>query len=341
MGIPWAFVKAMNGEKISEQFTAEEDKKYRPAEKMEMLQKDDRMKGHYLGACLDSCRWGSMTTVMWETSIDGMIDFVSNWFEQNKDSDIPTLFHEITDKDFNGKKWNLPYLIREKCPRDENHTKKEMDLYGRIRCAEVSTKKLKSEDRFFEGYSYFDELSLTKKLNLYNSNPALEPSDWEDEDGTLIPPEDYEIEEYNRITEEYKNSPKDLIVKDRCSAIISDERTSYSLEDVLRAVRYEGEPEVVTKHCGGRRFDFGAKCKRLNELSPEDREYSEINGCQGHKIKTPQYTTPMDGWELALYVKAWFEQAPREELLWKSPKFFTGATTRTFNLEGEIIFSGH
>ncbi|MEK6880173.1 MAG: hypothetical protein AABY22_11215, partial [Nanoarchaeota archaeon] len=79
----------------------------------EFLMQNGNMRGHYLGACLDSCRWGGQTTVMWETNIKELMDFIQNWREQNNDD--PNLYHELPIERLY-KRFELPHIDHEKCP---------------------------------------------------------------------------------------------------------------------------------------------------------------------------------------------------------------------------------
>ena len=81
-----------------------------PKEQTEHLMKNQNMKGLYLGACLDSCRWGSATTVMYEMSERGLVEFIQNWMQQNKEN-FTQLFHENRSSEI----CSLPHINDTKC----------------------------------------------------------------------------------------------------------------------------------------------------------------------------------------------------------------------------------
>lgn len=68
MTIPYPFVKVLSGEGNP---NLEKLENMKPKKAMKYLMEPGKMEGKYLGACLDSCRWGSQTTVLWETDIRG------------------------------------------------------------------------------------------------------------------------------------------------------------------------------------------------------------------------------------------------------------------------------
>lgn len=88
------------------------------------------MEGQYLGACLDSCRWGSMQAVMYEMDVKGLIGFMQNWMEQNEN------FEELwVDDTERYKRIELPYVDHGNCPISPHHKSTMTDCGGRVRCA--------------------------------------------------------------------------------------------------------------------------------------------------------------------------------------------------------------
>lgn len=127
-GLPYALVKVLKGE---EPFLKHENRL--PKEQAEFLMDDNHMEGKYLGECLDSCRWGSITTVMWEMTVREMIDFVKNWMRQNHDN-FQNLWHERKIEELYTK-FELPYVHSDKCIVGSEHSRTVYDNGGRLRCA--------------------------------------------------------------------------------------------------------------------------------------------------------------------------------------------------------------
>ena len=98
-----------------------------PKEQTAFLLESDHMKGKYLGACLESCRWGSPTTVLYEMDITDMVHFVQVWLKQNNEN-FSSLFHYFNDK------VELPYINFEVCPKNEDHKYTVFDVAGMLRC---------------------------------------------------------------------------------------------------------------------------------------------------------------------------------------------------------------
>ncbi|TSC96617.1 MAG: hypothetical protein CEN88_298, partial [Candidatus Berkelbacteria bacterium Licking1014_2] len=115
------------------------------------------MTGRCLGVCLDSCRWDSQTTVLYEMSLDKMLNFIGSWKEQNDDN-YPSLFGQVEwEKRFNKPclPQKLPLKNHSICPRfnsvifcprfNEEHAGAPViiDRGGRLRCGHQTTKWLK------------------------------------------------------------------------------------------------------------------------------------------------------------------------------------------------------
>ena len=113
------------------------DKEHRvPKQQAEYLVKSGNMNGEYLGACLESIRWGSQTTVMYEFSVRDLVFFIGTWMAHNPDN-FERLFH------LKNNEAELPHIVHEQCPAEEAHIKTIRDRAGRLRCAESIIKKLK------------------------------------------------------------------------------------------------------------------------------------------------------------------------------------------------------
>src|SRR5437667_3452521 len=122
MPIPYAFIKVMNKE---DPFLDRNGRS--PKEQAKYLMKNENMKGLYLGACLDSIRWGGEISVMYEFSVSGLVDFIDNWMKQNQGS-FEKLFHEKKIDELY-KEFKLPYIEKEKCTREESHRGKIKDFW--------------------------------------------------------------------------------------------------------------------------------------------------------------------------------------------------------------------
>jgi len=88
MTIPYAFHQVFESGKV-----VQLEKEGRSPKEQAQFLMDGGMKGRLLGACLDSCRWGSQTGVMYEMNTRGMACLVKSWIDQNPDG-IPDLVHE-------------------------------------------------------------------------------------------------------------------------------------------------------------------------------------------------------------------------------------------------------
>lgn len=197
-----------------------------PKQSIEYLMKPENMRGKYLGACLDSCRWGSMTTVAWETDIRGLMNVIQKWRDENNDNE--SLYHEMTIETLY-KKFELPYINYDKCPRDKNHKETFKDGLGRLRCGNRTVNKYKPS--FLEEYdAAFDELSQMKVKDIYENSP-INPSYNGDEEWVYPEPE---FSNYLKDIERYKLEKPTEEVVDVCYAIISDKNIPLAFETVLK-----------------------------------------------------------------------------------------------------------
>lgn len=250
MAIPYEFIRVMKGKKPSDL----EREKRLPKQQLEFLMQNGNMKGKYLGACLDSSRWGSQTTVMYEIDIKGLINFIQNWTSQNPEN-FQQLYHEERIEKLYTK-FELPHIDYKVCPRNENHKGTVTDLSGRVRCAHKEEKRFRPS--FLEVYgSYLDKLANISRLDFVESHPRNLGYDKEDPELQLL------LDKWN--TEE-----RTAVYADFCYAILSDKEYILPLETIL---------------------------KRLEVTSP----FYERQG---------NTEFPFDGWDLAFYVKKWYEQFP-------------------------------
>src|SRR5438309_764494 len=114
MAIPYAFLKVLNKE---EPYLERHGRSLR--EQKEYLKGSRNMGELYLGACLDSIRWGGQTSVMYEMTIPEMVSFIDFCMKQNSDK-FEKLFHEKKIEEMSTH-FELPYIEHDSCPRDEVH----------------------------------------------------------------------------------------------------------------------------------------------------------------------------------------------------------------------------
>lgn len=290
MGLPYAFIR------VFEDKDPTLDKSDRnPKQQTRFLLKNGNMKGQYLGACLDSCRWGSTMTVMYEMDVNEMISFIQNWMKQNKDN-FRGLYHEKKIEELY-KKFELPHIHHEKCPRDENHRGILRDLDGKLRCSASKEQKLKPS--YVQTYEIFDEESQTTKKTYYEEKPfCLVPDDEWDE-----PSLDEEVKKYQAEMEKYEQEEENFVVKDTCHAIISDKDYVLPLETVIKRLNISPKNRMI-------RCD---KCspEELKKIPKESREMCEDRGfCLSHPVPNNELVFCFDGWDLAFYVQKWYQQVP-------------------------------
>jgi len=303
--LPYALLKMLKGEKPYL------DKSNRmPKEQAKFLMKRDHMKGKYLGECLDSCRWGSQMTVMYEMSINEMIGFIQNWMQQNSEN-FTKLWHETKIEELY-EKFELPYINHKTCPRDENHSGIVRDLGGRLRCFHKSEQKLKPS--FTTYFDFFDDHSRIQRRNFSENEPHDSiPEDAWAENGELAQEYEKEWKEHLKELKQFKNAKASLSITDVCYAILSDESRILPLETIIK--RLNLRPATETVYCNYDRF---GPCKRVKELSESAKEEYELMGrCIGHTQPHDKVEFPFDGWDLALYAQKWHQQTPDS----KSPVF--------------------
>ena len=303
MAIPYAFEKVLKREEPSLKIHGKS-----PKDRMNWLMQSGNMTGKYLGACLDACRWGSPTTVMWEADIRGLMKFIDNWREQNQDNE--KLYHEVKLKKY-WKKFELPHIHYKKCPGDVEHKGNFIDRTGIVRCAHVS--RYKKKEGFIYSSAGFDKLSKATRIRFFESKPS-DPS-YEDDDGNIERSEP-EYSQFLFDMEMYEKAGLEEII-DPCYAIISDKDTILPFEAVLK--RLNLAKESITFYCDGAR-GLG-KCKRLDELSSRKRQDAEIfDTCYGHLELVNEVIFPFDGWTLAHYMQKWKQQVSNGKAPWFTDK---------------------
>ena len=280
-----------------------EDSKRVPKEQAEFLLRDGNMEGRYLGACLDSCRWGGKTTVMYEMSLYDMISFIQNWMQQNEDG-FCNRFNEKEVCDLYAG-LELPYINHDACPRDKGHKGRIRDFDGKLRCAHTSKKGYKPG--FVYHFNLFDEHSQAEVRDYYDSKPTdpLPDDAWDDDTGDVKPEFKEEYQAYLELLETFKQEEPTFIVTERCGAIISEKDYALPLETILK--RLCVGPVLETVYCGR----YPEPCRRQDELDEHGRDMYELTeSCPGHVQPAQQLVFSMDGRTLASYIQKWYEQIP-------------------------------
>lgn len=267
----------------------------RKGNRMEFLLENDNLKGEYLGSCLDYIRWGGQETVMYELGTKGMINFIQQWIDLNKTN---LIWNEKTPP----KNFTLPYIKHDKCPRDEKHKRTIRDLGGRVRCAHKSEKKFKPS--FIRSFSYFDKDRQIQIVDYSEDKPRdnLPDCAWDENTGKLLNDYKDDWKAYQEQMEKFEQEKSTLIINDFCYSILSDEKVILPLEKVLD--RLNLQPRTKTVYCSGH------KCKRIDEISKNEREFYEGCMCMGHKEENNITIHPFSGWTLASYIQKWHEQVP-------------------------------
>jgi len=146
------------------------------------------MTGQYLGACLNSCRWGGETTIQYELGVKELVQFIDSWIKQN-----PENFQELWCLD-RGEIVQLPYVHHDRCPEEKKynsfgkriHEHTIKDYGGRLRCAEFhyhydneEIKKDKPKPIVHQCYAIISErgtvLPLETIIKRLNLESFLEP----------------------------------------------------------------------------------------------------------------------------------------------------------------------
>ncbi len=269
MVVIYEFNRALEGKKPY--FEAIEIAKMSPGQRMRYFMQEETMKGEYLGACLDFCRWGGQTTVKYDTDIKGLMGLIERWKTLNDSN--PSLYHEREIRELYHR-FELPRVNHEGCPRNQEHKGMVKDGAGRVRCAHVSTKFLKPS--FTEVYRDYDSLAQMN-VNGFCENEPWDPTpnyeqlkidnDCPELEGVKYIPVE-ETEEYSQylIDKRRYDEEEPVEIKDHCYAVISERDQILTLESILG---------------------------RLNLSN-----------------KTHEVVFGFDGWDLAYYVQRWEEQFP-------------------------------
>jgi len=259
------------------------------------LQENDRMKGKYLGACLDGIRWGGETTVMYEMGTRQMIGFIQEWMNQNKGS---LLWHEKQPP----KNFSLPYTDLKECPSDSSHERTVKDMGGRIRCAHQSIIELKPS--FVDAYRTFDERAQAERISFIEETP-IAPGGGPDEDEE-DKQYDKDYKKYEKQLAKFENEDPVFIATDLCYAVLSDKGDILSLEEILNRLNLNRATYTVYCTKKGLTHDFHSydivRCK----LGEWDNDME----CLGHTVYTNNTVHDFDGWYLAWHVQRWHEQLP-------------------------------
>jgi hypothetical protein len=302
MGIPYAFIKALEGKPAS----LERDNRS-PENQMKFLMEDNNMKGQYLGACLDSCRWGVATTVMWETDVRGLMALIEEWRKQNDDN--PSLYHERRIEDIYAK-FELPHIKHEKCPASKEHEGTIKDVAGRVRCSQERLQLFRPS--FIEAHGIgFNELAQMKEFYFGENepfNPMLIPDNSEERN-----------DEYWEAKKLWDSEEQSVEVKDVCYAILNDSALILPFERVLDRLNLSSH--VERNYCQPRRGSDEEPCRRLNDLDEVERHFAQIHErCPGHVEQVKRAEFPFDGWTMAFYLQKWKEQSPDGKAPWLAPK---------------------
>lgn len=236
------------------------------------------MEGKYLGAVLDSCRIGTMTTCAWPTNFDGLLKLIESWGKVN--SWRSDLYHEVPmDKMY--KRFELPWISHEGCPRDEKHSGTLVDVGGRTRCGHRTVEKVRPS--FVVAYELADHLSQVANRHVYEEGPH-EP----------------EEDDLDKVWEHYRADMKrfesETLVDsvDVCYAIINEPRFKMPLETALRRMNIHRETKTV--HCNS------------SYENPCSDAYEGSGMCSGHVGATNMVEFCFGGWTMAYYVEKWMEQ---------------------------------
>lgn len=261
----------------------------------EYLLVDDHMKGLYLGPCLDSCRWGSYTTVMYEMTIRELITFILSWMKQNKEN-YQNLFHKNLHTHS-----ELPYTDHAVCPSDKNHQDTIQDQQGKLRCANREIKRFKPN--YFDNYKMPDQHFSGMEKTIFYENPPSDPlpNDAWDKRGNLKLVWKETADQYQRELEKFDEEEELVEVIDICYAILSDKNLILPFETIMKRLNLRPEKDRI--YCPG----LSCTSKRFDEMSDGDKIwYSGV--CPGHDVIHHYTEFPFDGWKLASYVQKWIMQ---------------------------------
>lgn len=271
MPIPYAFVKVLKGDDWSQELEKLRGERM-PKEQAEYLMQGKHMQGMYLGAALDSSRWGSTMTTLYEMSVKELVSFVQNWIGQNHDN-FEKLFHERKIEELY-KKFELPHIHHTSCPRDSSHKGLIDDLDGRTRCSQMTEQSFKPSyvtywtlndpHAGFERREYFeDRPNLPVPLEALTQFGELIDEAWRPE-----------FDWYERETEKYEKEEATFVVRNMCSAIISDKRMILPLEEILSRLNLRSAEESKTEFPFDG-WDLAFYVQRWHEQTPDVPLYNK------------------------------------------------------------------
>lgn len=278
-----------------------------PSTRIKKLMANDGqlMKGHYLGACLDKTRWGSIFDCMWPVTLKGLVELIGKWVEVNKDR-VPELMYGEKLNDFYPDV-SVPYINHEFCPRHKEHDETGSYEDGTLRCTHRTVNWLKPS--FVEEYQGFDSLAQCNKIE-YCERPPID----------YLPNEAYETglddffkqnpcwkKDYERYSEQKAKFEKEELAAftEVCFAIIREQDSVLPLEEVLR--RKNLIPETTPVYCPG----MQCSAERIATMPCDEKVVYDLSyRCPGHSEPDNRFIVGMDGWALAAYVQKWWEQTP-------------------------------
>lgn len=292
MSIPYAFIRIFNHQKA---FMDSQGRM--PKQQAEYLMQPNNMAGKFLGECLDSCRWGSQMSVLYEMGPREMIDFIQNWMKQNEGL-FQHRWHERPIGELY-ERFELPFIRHLTCPTNENHSNTILDYAGRVRCAHRADKELKSG--YIYQYPVFDKNVQMVRMVIDDTSPPEGPDDEYDEEGNVVCDWSEERAACQLEIDRYK-AAKPIHLTDICYAIIREPNRVLPLETILK--RLNTYPEYEMHYCND------GNCKRTDELNTDQKKKYRINKtCPGHLQDSKKLEFPFDGWDLAFYVMKWHEQS--------------------------------
>ena len=262
------------------------------SEQTAYLLEQGKMVGKPLGACLDSARWGSQQTVMYELSVTEMVGFITNWVSQNG-KNFPKLLEDPRYfAKYDG--ITLPFIAYSNCPKEKGHTKRVKDRSGLVRCGHIRVKKFNPE--FVQVYPPTNFVSGLERTWYVEEIPSVseevgKATEWARENRAYLEAIG-RFEDQSRKTEE---------VNDPCYAVISDENVVMPLETVLRRLAVSSE------------FLRKSSLRLLKDCQGDD-PYQSSDQIGVDEFENPQTEFPFDGWGLANYVQLWFEQTEGNSL---------------------------
>ncbi len=264
MGAIWSFYRVLAGNKRN--LKLECIKKDGPEIAIKRLMLPEAMKGLYLGECLDSCRWGSMTTCMWPIDIKGFIGIIQKWREENNDN--LNLYHEYPIGELYNK-FELPHITHDSCPKDKTHKATLIDRIGMKRCSYVESKFIRPS--FIVEYDKgFDAHSQTERKEFYEEKPYKPEYFYDDNGNEKYYTDQDKFEEYEILKEKFDNEEPNLEVLYPCYSIISDKNLTLPLETIFTRENVSRERGKVEFMFDG--WDVAYYVQRWKEQSKDRKD---------------------------------------------------------------------